>query len=218
MDQEDIDVGEYLSRSIELLLDRGAGLLGDGPPDWLLDLMKHQMEFSRRRAEMKKQDVHVPPFMIMSVTRRCNLNCAGCYARELHGTSGEELEDVDHHSILEQAEELGIGIILTAGGEPLLREGLLDLLGEHSSIIFPLFTNGLLLNDQKIEALRGYRNIVPVLSIEGFQGNTDVRRGEGVLENILRTAVKLKEKDIFWGTSITFTSENVEEIASDEFV
>jgi MoaA/NifB/PqqE/SkfB family radical SAM enzyme len=76
----------------------------------------------------------------------------------------------------------------------------------------------MLLDDEKVEKLAGYRNIVPVLSIEGFQGNTDVRRGEGVLGSILEAAGKLKEKDIFWGTSITFTSENLEEVASDEFV
>jgi MoaA/NifB/PqqE/SkfB family radical SAM enzyme len=35
----------------------------------------------RRRAVSARQGVHVPPFMIISVTGRCNLSCAGCYAQ-----------------------------------------------------------------------------------------------------------------------------------------
>lgn len=214
-----MDIGTHLTKNIDLLLHRGLGLLGDGSSDWLLVQLDNQMEHaSVRSGLLSDEGLTVPPFMIMSITRRCNLNCAGCYSRKLHNKAGEELDDELYHSILDQAEDLGIGIILTAGGEPLLRDGIIDLLGEHERIIFPLFTNGMLLDDEKVGKLAECRNIVPVLSIEGFQGNTDVRRGDGVLSGILDAASKLKEKDIFWGTSITFTSENIGEIASDYFV
>ena len=44
--------------------------------------------------------------------------------------------------IFTQSEELGIEFILLAGGEPFIRKDVLLQAGNHSNIIFPIFTNG----------------------------------------------------------------------------
>ena len=65
---------------------------------------------------------HIPPFLIASVTSSCNLHCAGCYARENRACSDEppqaQLKDTEWDRIFAEAEALGIGFILLAGGAP----------------------------------------------------------------------------------------------------
>ncbi|MGA1866828.1 MAG: radical SAM/SPASM domain-containing protein, partial [Thermoplasmatota archaeon] len=119
---------------------------------------------------------------------------------------------------LEECVELGISIVLTAGGEPLLRPGLVGVLKEFPGIIFPLFTNGMLLNERMVEEIRDARNIVPVLSMEGFEGETDLRRGEGVFSRLGKMLPVLSSMDVFWGISVTVTSENYEVVTGKPFV
>ena len=74
-------------------------------------------------------------------------------------------------NIFGQAEELGISFILLAGGEPLLRRDLVEAAAGHSSIIFPIFTNGTLIDDVYTKLFDENRNLVPVISIEGGRNN-----------------------------------------------
>ena len=67
--------------------------------------------------------------------------------------------------------------MLIAGGEPLLREGLLDLTAQTPEILFLLFTNATLLDDATVEKLKTQPHVVPILSLEGDETFTDARRG-----------------------------------------
>lgn len=218
---DEIQVGAFLNRNILSLMERASSLLEEASssrPEWIGEVVEHQTRAADRREELEREGVHVPAFLILSVTRRCNLNCRGCYARELHSRSEPEMDDDLLRSILEQSGDLGISIILTAGGEPYLRKDLVSILSEFPEIIFPLFTNGLLLNRERVEELQRARNIVPVLSMEGLQERTDTRRGEGVFRRIRRSLPLLSSMDIFWGISITVTNENFDDVTGREFV
>ena len=59
--------------------------------------------------------------MIASITNRCNLKCRGCYARVRKHTGRPELTDEQWAGLFAQAKELGVSVIMLAGGEPLLR-------------------------------------------------------------------------------------------------
>ncbi|MFW3146906.1 MAG: radical SAM protein [Thermoplasmatota archaeon] len=218
---EESQVGAYLNKNILALMERASSLLEEtssSRPEWIEEVIHHQALSANRREELESEGVHVPAFMILSVTRRCNLNCKGCYSRELHSGQGSEMDDVLLRSLLEQSSKLGISIILTAGGEPFLRKGLVSILSDFPEIIFPLFTNGLLLTRERIEEIQSARNIVPVLSIEGFEDTTDSRRGEGVFKRLRNSLPLLSSFDIFWGISITVTGDNFGDVTGPEFV
>ncbi len=218
---ENREVGEVLSQGIGKLMERASSLVEDAArsrPGWVGDIVSAQAEASIRRAELEEQGTHVPPFMIISVTKECNLNCAGCYARKLHSHGESEMNDEMLRFVLGQAENLGISIALIAGGEPLLRSDIIGLLSSFPRMLFPLFTNGLMLNRDRISKLREARNIVPVLSIEGFEEDTDSRRGEGVFRRIRKALPLLSEFNIFWGISVTVTRENFDLVTGKDFV
>ena len=62
-------------------------------------------------------------------------------------------------------------------GEPLLRRDVVEAAGNYPDTLFPVFTNGTLFGDEYIKLFDKKRNLLPVLSIEGRQEQTDQRRG-----------------------------------------
>ena len=170
--------------------------------------IKWQAQAARVRAAWEEEGVHVPAFMIASITNRCNLRCAGCYARAHHRPLEAEMDGAKLRSVIAEADELGISIILLAGGEPLARPEILDITRDFPQIIFPLFTNGLLLDGPTIAKLKGQRNVIPVISMEGEEIETNERRGKGVYERLQRVIAELHREKIFFGTSITVTRRN----------
>lgn len=84
--------------------------------------------------------------------------------------------------------------------------------------MFLMFTNGLLLNDEVLKRISENKNIVPLLSLEGYQIDTDGRRGTGVYDQLLKSISKLKDKGLFWGASLTMTRTNFDEVTDDAFI
>ena len=169
----------------------------------------------RKRARFLQKGVQIPPMIIFSVTNDCNLDCAGCYAKILHRSSKEELTSMEFRDVIRQAQELGVSVILLAGGEPLMREGLLDTIKAFPNMIFLLFTNGTLLDKAAIQSIKEQGNILPVISIEGEQEDTDLRRGGGIYERAMDIFTTLKQEKMLFGISITQTSRNFD-LVNDE--
>ncbi|MHA1510111.1 MAG: radical SAM protein, partial [Promethearchaeota archaeon] len=185
---------------------------------FLLKTLFYQKKAQKVRSVWKQQQLHVPAFLIFSVTGKCNLQCKGCYSHAQHRNEEEELSPKQFREIIVDAKELGISIILFAGGEPFLRSELLDITAEFPEIIFPIFTNGLLINDEMIQKLKKQRNVIPVLSIEGGYDETDLRRGTGVFRQVQEVMKKLHQARIFFGTSITLTSINYSVVTENAFI
>ena len=171
-------------------------------------LLRRQQEAAKVRKAHSAKGTHVPPFSIFSITGKCNLSCLGCYANVLHRSTRPELSDERISRLLAEARDLGVSIMLIAGGEPLLREGLLDLTAETPEILFLLFTNATLIDDAIIAKLKAQPHVVPVLSLEGDEALTDARRGSGCYATVLDAMRRLKAQHVFFGTSTTLTSEN----------
>ncbi|TRO53031.1 radical SAM protein, partial [Candidatus Bathyarchaeota archaeon] len=55
-----------------------------------LRFIKYQREAVQTREKWAKEGLHVPPVIILSVTKRCNLRCAGCY----HHAQNRQKQDI----------------------------------------------------------------------------------------------------------------------------
>jgi MoaA/NifB/PqqE/SkfB family radical SAM enzyme len=122
-------------------------------------------------------------------------------------------------SVAEQAAELGISVIVIAGGEPLLRkEEIFSLARSFPHILFPVFTNGLLIDDKTAQEISGIRNIVPVISFEGLKPETDARRGTGVYDHLRASCARLAKLHVFFGCSVTVTSQNHPQVTDRDFI
>jgi MoaA/NifB/PqqE/SkfB family radical SAM enzyme len=156
--------------------------------------------------------------MIFSITERCNLSCKGCYAQAFNRKRDGEISPEKLKDIIGQAHDLGTSIIIIAGGEPLVRKEIINIIASHPDIIFPVFTNGLLIDEEMVAVLENQKNFIPILSIEGNQAETDSRRGNGVYEHVNKIISKTQGKNIFWGLSLTLEKDNFNLITSEGFV
>jgi MoaA/NifB/PqqE/SkfB family radical SAM enzyme len=181
-------------------------------------MIKWQQKATRIRSRWEREDIHVPPIMIFSITNKCNLHCKGCYHQALRRTSKPEISEDKLRSILTEASELGISFIVIAGGEPLVRKEFVDITRNFPEIIFLIFTNGLLLDDDLLMKLKGQRNFVPVISLEGWEEDTDARRGKGVFEHLLPIIEKIKSIGLFWSVSLTVTRSNFTTVTDHQFI
>jgi len=180
--------------------------------------MRQQQRAARLRRDWEERGVHVPPLAIASVTNRCNLHCKGCYSWAQH-RSAETLLGADRlRAVFAEADELGLSIILLAGGEPLTRPEILDITEGFPSIVFPMFTNGLLIDERAIEKLSRQKHVIPAISLEGHAERTDDRRGPGVYAHLEETMAKMKRAGIFFGTSLTVTRENFAAVTDPGFI
>jgi MoaA/NifB/PqqE/SkfB family radical SAM enzyme len=181
-------------------------------------MLRSQGRAARLRAKWAGRGVHVPPVMIVSITSRCNLHCAGCYNRALRSPAEGEMPVEQFRSLLAEARELGVGIAFLAGGEPLLRPEIIEATRDFPDMFFPIFTNGILVDDKWVRRFRSRRNIMAVASIEGSEAETDERRGHGVYSRLKALAEKVRGSGIFWGCSLTVTRSNLSLLIEPEFV
>jgi len=220
----DFSLSEYMNRAIDNLVSDviRSSLKNPKETAFLLGRRKVLKEHRKRKTAREKDGLNVPAFLIASITSRCNLNCKGCYARA-NGTCGEQKEEemlsaAEWRDIFGQAADLGISFILLVGGEPLLRQDVLREAAGIHEIIFPVFTNGTLIDDDCLRLMDAHRNIVPILSIEGNQQLTDERRGTGVYDHLLGIMRAISKYKLLFGCSITVTTENLPEVTSHEFL
>jgi MoaA/NifB/PqqE/SkfB family radical SAM enzyme len=185
---------------------------------FFLKTLNWQKKSSKKREQWEEKGLHVPPIMLFSITHKCNLNCKGCYEKAIRPEIKKELSDEKIRDIIEQAHQLGISFIVVAGGEPFMRKKFFEITKDYPDIIFIIFTNGLLIKNEMIKKIKNQKNIVPLISLEGCEEETDDKRGKGVYNRISDVINNLKNIKHFFGTSLTLTSTNFEEITNEEFI
>jgi MoaA/NifB/PqqE/SkfB family radical SAM enzyme len=218
------DLNAYLNQGAEKLIADilRATLKNPRETVFLQRFHRQQVQMEKRRLAYEAEGIHIPLFLIASITGACNLACKGCYARA-NGLCGEKaaqnhLSAAQWGGIFDQAQEAGIPFILLAGGEPFLRPDVLKAAAEHDGILFPVFTNGTMVEKGMLNLLDRHRNVKPVISLEGGKTITDARRGEGVFALTQKTLESLRERKLLFGVSLTVTTENIGEVTSPEFL
>lgn len=163
---------------------------------------------------MEKYDCNIPWSILMDPTSACNLRCTGCWAAEYGNKLNLTFDEMD--SIVEQGKALGIYFYLYTGGEPTVRKNdLIALASKHNDCVFMPFTNGTLIDDDFANEMLRVGNIVPAISVEGFEEATDFRRGKGTYQKIVRAMEVLKAHKLPFGTSLCYTSKNYDVIGSE---
>lgn len=172
---------------------------------------------SQQRYKIEKElGFGLPWFFVISPTARCNLNCKGCYAGEYSKQDDLPTEEVDR--LLTEAKELSMYFMTISGGEPFVWPSLLEMFKKHNDIFFQIYTNGTLITDEVAKKLSELGNVALAISVEGFEKETDDRRGQGVFKRVMQAMDNLKERGVLFGFSATCTKHNSELLSSDELV
>ncbi|UCE37496.1 MAG: radical SAM protein [Thermoplasmata archaeon] len=181
-------------------------------------LMRSVKKAKKKRVEAQENGLLVPPFLIISITSKCNLFCTGCYAAatgtindrnsEINSKIINPLKTEQWRKIIGEARELGVIGFVVAGGEPFLYPGLLDLCEEFKDRLFLILTNGTAFTKADYKRLKRLTNLAIIVSVEGGPELTNSRRGEGVYEKAMDTLAQLNKMGMLTGISATITRIN----------
>ena len=170
----------------------------------------------RRQAEYEAEH-GAPPLsnIVISVTERCNLKCEGCWASEYDKRDDLPLSLLDR--IIGELKEMRANFVTFTGGEPFMRKDLLDLVEAHPEAIFQVYTNGTLITPELGDRLQELGNVIPLVSVNGFERENDAIRGPGNFAAVVRAFDLLRERGILFGVSLTATSRNLSSLLDVHF-
>ncbi|MGE4484854.1 MAG: radical SAM protein [Oscillospiraceae bacterium] len=164
----------------------------------------------------KKYACNIPWAILMDPTSACNLKCTGCWAAEYDASKNLNIDMLD--SIIKQGKQLGIYMYIYSGGEPLVRKSdIISLCEKHADCQFLAFTNGTLIDENFADDMLRVGNFIPAISVEGFEKDTDFRRGEGTFARVTKAMAILRERKLPFGISCCYTRYNAEMIGSEAY-
>lgn len=172
----------------------------------------------RRQMEFKeKERCNAPWAILMDPTSACNLHCTGCCAAEYGNKLN--LTNAQLDDIIRQGKEIGIYFYIYSGGEPLVRKAdIIQLCEAHPDCVFLAFTNGTLIDEAFADEMLRVKNFIPAISVEGFEEETDFRRGQGTYHKLVQAMELLRNKKLPFGVSCCYTSKNAEVIGSEAYI
>jgi len=169
-----------------------------------------------RHALERKLGFYPPSTIVISPTMNCPLRCYGCYAAEYKKEDSLTFEEVDR--VINEAKELGIHFVVLSGGEPFAWPPIMKTFESQSDVFFLVYTSGMQLDDETVDRLADLGNVCPAISCEGFEEETDRRRGKGAFKKVTRSMERLRDKGVAVSFSATATRRNLDIITSDRFV
>ncbi len=165
----------------------------------------------------KKYHCNIPWAILMDPTTVCNLKCTGCWAQEYNKSSSLSKETLNR--IIEEGKKLGIYMYIYSGGEPLVRkDDLISLAEKHNDCMFLAFTNATLVDEDFAAKLKQVGNFLLAISVEGFEAETDMRRGKGTYQKVMKAMDILKKEGLGFGFSTCYHNKNVESVGSEAYI
>jgi radical SAM protein with 4Fe4S-binding SPASM domain len=130
----------------------------------------------------------------MHITNRCGLPCPHCYNRDNPRQSGE-MTTAEWRRAIEQCVALGATSFVILGGDPLLRDDLLEIVdfitGVHERKV-RIFFNRLITQESAAEMARVGRGLYrPLVSLDGPEKVNDALRAPGNFRDVLRSIANL---------------------------
>jgi len=180
------------------------------------DVLRYGRESSRLPAHYQRFSRDKRPVVVWNMTRRCNLSCLHCYAEAAAEADSEELTTQQARSMIEDLAGFGVPVLLFSGGEPLLRDDLLEL-GHYAAslgIRAVISTNGTLIDHGVARQIQGAQFSYVGVSLDGLEDTHDRFRGRpGAFQEALSGIRACREVGIKVGVRFTICQYNHREVA-----
>ena len=158
-----------------------------------------------------------PPFLFISVISGCQLRCQGCWV-DVEAPS-KRLSRDDLRRIIGDAKRHGNSYFGILGGEPFLHPELLEVFGDHPDCYFQVFTNGQLITDAVARELRRLGNVTPLISLEGTEAISDVRRGRlNVFNKTLAGLENCRRHKLLIGVATSVCQSNIGDLVTEQWL
>lgn len=168
-------------------------------------LPSHLLQFSKDKK----------PVVVWNITRRCNLNCQHCYSSSANRDYPGELNTEEGKKLIRDLAKFGCPVILFSGGEPLLRDDLMELvqLATDLGIRAVISTNGTLLTPKMAAVMKKVGLSYLGISLDGMRETNDRFRGiKGAFDAAWRGIRYGQDAGIKVGLRFTINRRNFRDI------
>jgi 12,18-didecarboxysiroheme deacetylase len=149
------------------------------------------------------------------MTRRCNLRCVHCYARARDERGRDAVSTEQGKALLDDLAAYGAPVALFSGGEPLLREDLVEL-AKHAvgkGMRAVISTNGTLITKQKARELKEVGLSYVGISLDGGEAVHDkFRATPGAFKKALEGIANCQAEGLKVGLRFTVNKRNAGEV------
>lgn len=182
--------------------------------------LKELLEVALEEEILATEEVEEGNIKIVSaylhITNYCNLHCIGCYSNDSQRNRSEDLSLSQIKKILDVLHQQKLQTILISGGEPFLRDDIVEILKYARERIPQVIvgTNGTRITKQIAKKINGLVHNVS-LSIDGFSvDKSDFIRDKGTFEKVLNAVKYLKEADVPFSLLPTIHRKNYKDVNS----
>jgi pseudo-rSAM protein/SPASM domain protein len=155
------------------------------------------------------------PVVVWNTTNRCNLKCVHCYAGATAEPKAGELSTAEGKRLLEDLADYGAPVVLFSGGEPMVRDDLVELVAHAAEVgIRPvLSTNGTLLTAERARELKDAGLAYAGVSVDGLAERNDEFRGvDGAFRAAVEGIESCLDVGLKTGLRYTVTRQNVDDL------
>jgi radical SAM protein with 4Fe4S-binding SPASM domain len=156
------------------------------------------------------RELEAPHRFDLAVTYRCNNDCFHCYAGGPRKTP--ELTTEQWKKVIDIVDSLDVGSLIFTGGEPLLREDLIELVEYSKNLVTGLITNGRLLTEKMVSELERAELDHIQITIEGFKEIHNKMVCSDAWDETVQGIKNALESSVFTLTNTTLTTWNVQEV------
>jgi MoaA/NifB/PqqE/SkfB family radical SAM enzyme len=164
-----------------------------------------------------KRGEFFPPYLYISIINSCNLRCQGCWVDVASKQQTIDLPAMNR--MINEAKSVGNAFFGILGGEPFMHGELLDILAAHPDAYFQVFTNGHFITDDVAKRLRKFGNVTPLVSIEGSEIISDVRRGRGgVFSKSMEGIQNCLNNKVMTGVCTSLCQSNFDDLLQEKWL
>jgi len=168
-------------------------------------LPSHLLQFSKDKK----------PVVVWNAGRRCNLRCVHCYSHSRDQEYSGELAHEEGLRLIDNLADFGVPVLLFSGGEPLMRERIMDLIAHtrQRGLRAVLSTNGTLITKGAASQLKDLGLSYVGVSLDGLEETNDRFRGvPGAFRQAMNGIANCMSAGIKVGLRFTINRRNVQDI------
>lgn len=175
----------------------------------MIDELSPQDFLNITREKFRKMVREAKPLMCWySITEECDLHCKFCFADSTQPWE-DELTTQEIYALLDNIAEAGTQAIVFGGGEPTLREDLVEVMhyaARYKNMFVALNTHGQWLDRKYVRGLVNAGISQVKVSVDGLKESHDWNRGEGTFDKCiqaLKNCVDAGIKSVIWIATIS---------------
>lgn len=179
------------------------------------DALRYNRESGKLPSHLLQFSADKKPVVVWNMTKRCNLKCVHCYAKAVDPEGTDDINTDQAKALIDDLAAYGAPVMLFSGGEPLVRQDLVELASYATSkgMRAVISTNGTLITKEKARELKSVGLSYVGISLDGGEEVHDkFRKVPGSFKKAIQGVENCMAEGLKVGLRFTINKRNQGEV------